>query len=558
MLTQIHIQHFTLIEQLELDLDYGMTVITGETGAGKSITIDALDLVLGGRADVNVIKQDKQRCDITANFDISKIPSAQNWLIEHDLICESDCILRRIISRDGRNKNYINGQPTTVQALRELGELLVNIHGQHEHQLLLKREEQRRMVDNLAGHADLLDEVAQHYHEWQKCLKLLTELQAKQTDKAARTDWLRYQLQEFEKLSLRPDELPQLEQEQKQLAHAGRLLETTQLALNLLSEADAGNAAQWLHQACNKLDHLTGFTAQLTPIIDLLRQAEIQLNEAVTELSVYSTQLELNPDRLEEIEQRLQAIHDLARKHRVSPEELWHCQQTLQEELQQLEQSDIYLDKLQQESEVSFKQYQIVAKQLSVSRAKAAQHLAQQVSAQLSNLGIQGGQLEVSLIDLPVEQYSPQGLERIEFLVRTNPGQPLQPLQKVASGGELSRISLAIQVVAASQDDTPTLVFDEVDVGVGGATAAVIGQLLRNLSKKAQVLCITHLPQVAAYGTQHFTVEKSHKDGINITEIKALTQDARIKEIGRMLGGLKMTKQTLAHAKELLESATIA
>lgn len=554
MLMQLNIINFTLIDQLELELEQGMTVITGETGAGKSIIIDALDIILGNRADTAAIKQGAERCDISAVFDVKRIPAAQTWLTEHDF-SNDECILRRVINRDGRSKNYINGQTVTAQMLRELADYLVNIHGQHEHQLLLKRDEQRRLLDSLAGHQDLLQEVIQSYHNWQTQVKALAELQAKQTDRSARSDWLRYQLHELAQLNLQHNELLELEQEQKQLAHADRLLENSQTALNILNENEVGNVMQGMHQARTRLESLITLAPSLQDTIELLNQAEIQLTEAVGELTNFCQALELNPERLENVEQRLQAIHELARKHRVQPNELLQRQQELTSELAQLDHSESYLDNIQKQLEINFAAYMSSAKKLSASRQRAAKKLATQVTQQLPDLGITGGQFNVSLAVLPDDQVSAHGLERVEFMVSTNPGQALQPLQKVASGGELSRISLAIQVIAANADATPTLVFDEVDVGVGGVTAAVIGQLLKRLSERAQVLCITHLPQVAAYGAQHLHVEKTHAKNATYSEIKLLSDTARIEEIARMLGGLKITKQTLAHAQELLDTA---
>lgn len=554
MLSHIQIQNFTIIDEVAVDLNSGMTVVTGETGAGKSILIDALTLALGGRADNKVIRKGTQRCDITATFNINHISAAQNWLKEHELFSDDEeCILRRIINADGPSRCFINGQPVPLQQLREIGDLLVDIHGQHEHQSLLKRDAQRNLLDDYAGNTELLRKIQALYQQWRNASQEYSDLLTRTQDQTTRGEFLRYQIQELTQLNLTLDELNTLDHEHRHLANMGQLIDSCQYALNYLDENDATNALNLLQQAQHALLPLKQFDEKLFSCTDLLDGALIQAQEAAGELRHYIDKLELNPQRLQEIEQRLADIHEIARKHRTQPKELPDLLEKFTHELNQLDNSDTYLQTLKDNIQLLEKEYLELAAQLSNSRKKTAKKLAQLVQKTMQQLGMPGGQFEIILENNKEERFTPAGLERIEFLVCANPGQSLQPLAKVASGGELSRISLAIQVITAQSNVTPTLIFDEVDVGIGGSTAAIVGKLLRELGSNAQVLCVTHLPQVAAQGNHHFQVNKSTEKNQTSTHIKLLSAEEKVQEIARMLGGMKITQQTLAHAKEMLE-----
>ena len=552
MLTHIHLQNFAIVEQLELDLPAGMTALTGETGAGKSIILDALQLALGERGTTSVIRHGAERTDITAIFDITRLPSAQLWLQNNDFTYENhECYLRRVLSIDGRSRHFINGQTCTQQQLRELGELLLTIHGQHEHQNLLKREQQRETLDRYAQHRNLVNAVKTTYFQWHDTQQKLEQLQ-KISSNPAKLELLQYQVTELQALALTVNELAALETEQKKLAHADQLINTLSHAMNLLEDEEQVSITKNLNIAIRDVQHLINIAPQLQSSANLLESALIQIQEASSELNHYHDHIEINPERLYYVEQRLEQIHAAARKHHVEPEQLIEVQARLETELEQLKHSDEHQEKLQQLLTQVQQDYDQAAKKLHASREKIAKKLSKLVSENMQQLGMQGGQFNIQLETNSTTTPAPYGTERIEFYVSANPGQPLQPLNKVASGGELSRISLALQMITAEQEDTPTLIFDEVDVGIGGTTAAIVGQLLRQLSAKVQVLCITHLPQVAAQATHHLQVKKLVENKQTIASIVPLLQEARIEEIARMLGGIKITEQTLKHAKEML------
>ncbi len=552
MLQHLSIQYFTIIDTIELEFKPGMTVLTGETGAGKSILIDALMLALGGRGDSSVIRTGHERCTVTAGFNIQALPLIQQWLIAHELASDGECLLRRVITTDGRSRAFINGQTMPLQQLRELANLLLSIHGQHEHQTLLKPEKQRILLDAYAGHTALVKKVQTIYNQWRGTQDELNTLLSHTEQRQARQELLAYQTQELIKLNLQEDELTSLDIEQRQLANADHLLNNFQQLLGLLAEQDKSNVLNLINSAQIQVNSLQNIDQQFNPIAELLTNAEIQINEAVTELRHYYAQIELNPERLEWVETRLGAIHDLARKHRIQPNELIALQNKLQSELEQLENSDVAITKLQKTIAQLKQDYQNAANELSISRKQAAEQLGPKVEKSMHQLNMPGGYFSVQFIANPDNQPACYGLEKIEFLVSTNPGQALQSLAKVASGGELSRISLAIHVLTAQTDTSPTLIFDEVDVGIGGGTAEVVGHLLRKLAKSAQVLCVTHLPQVAAQSEQHLQISKLTENNITQTYIRNLSPTDKIQEIARMLGGVKITKQTLAHAKEML------
>jgi DNA repair protein RecN (Recombination protein N) len=556
MLTQLRIHDFAIVEAVELDLATGLTAVTGETGAGKSILVDAIGLLLGDRADSSAVRLGAERTDISAVFDLEQLPAVRVWLSERDLDAQQECHLRRVIASNGRSRNYINGVPQPAQALRELGELLVDIHGQHEHQSLLRRDNQRQLLDNQAGHQPLAAEVERDFQTWNQLRRQLRDLQQASNERDARIDILRYHLRELAALKLAEGEITELESEQKRLAHASQLLETGQRLLAWLTDGDEAAISDQLNQTLRELDALQRLDPQLSPVGELLNAALIQIQEATSELRSYVQALDLDPAHLTRVEQRLTAAHQLARKHRIAPEELPALQARFVAELDTLEHSETRLESLQQAVTEALAAYQRHAVALSACRAAAARELGEQISRALAGLGMPGGRFAIALE--PLDKPTAGGLEQVEFQVSANPGQPLRPLAKVASGGELSRISLAIQVIAAHATHRPTLIFDEVDTGIGGGVAEVVGAQLRTLGQGRQVLCVTHLPQVAAQAHQQLKVEKQTDDTSTHTRVLALTGAERVTEIARMLGGLELTANTLAHAKEMVEKAVLA
>jgi DNA repair protein RecN (Recombination protein N) len=553
MLKYLHLKHFTIISELSIEFSAGFTVLTGETGAGKSILIDALEIVLGERADSSVIQIQHDRCEITAGFMVADIQAAQQWLIEQALEEEeNECIIRRVINRDGRSRTSINGRPCSLQQVRELGALLIHIHGQNKHSLLMKANYQRQLLDEFAQHQTLCEAVRDCYEKWRKAQDALENSRRADQNSEVQKEWLAFQLQEMERLNLREDEWEQLSQEQQRLAHSEQWVSSCQQVLNSLAEHEESNVLTGLHMALQQLRDLQSRGAQVGAVLGLLEQAVIQIEEASTDVRHYLNTLELDPERLQWVEQRLTVIHDLARKHKVTPENLVAHQRHLQQQLQQLSQSEQYIAELMQQIEIYAEEYAVVAKDLSASRSQAALQLNQKITCQIRSLGIANGEFQVQLTPYASGVLHASGHEQVEFFITTNPGQPLQPLHKIASGGELSRMALAIQVVTVQQHTLPTVIFDEVDVGVGGGTAQIVGQQLRKLGDGAQVLCVTHQPQVAAQGHVHLRVQKWVEDGNTYTAIEPLSVEGRTTEVARMLGGVKITQATVAHAKEML------
>ncbi|MGM0594326.1 MAG: DNA repair protein RecN [Pseudomonadota bacterium] len=555
MLKHLHIQNYTLVEQLEIDFEAGMSVLSGETGAGKSILLDALGLTLGDRAESTVLRPGSRRAEISASFDITALPAVCRWLEERELEMDGECILRRTISADGRSRGYINGQPSPVQSLRELGEQLVDIHGQHAHQSLHKRENQRHLLDAYAGQTALADKVARRYRQWQQLQQEYDTLRQASAERDARQELLRYQVEELEALQLQADELQTLSDEHARLANANQLLEGTQSAIAHLYEGDEQSIAAMLEQTLSQLQQLREYDSALGESCDMLDSALIQIKEATGDLRHYAEGLDLDPQQLAEVEQRLTVIHDLARKHRVEPEQLSELHQKLEQELQQLDSADSRLAGMETEISQAQQDYQSLAEQLSKGRRNGAKRLAKAVTENMQQLGMAGGRFDIALT--PLEKGpTAHGLESVELQVSANPGQPLRPLSKVASGGELSRINLAIQVITAGQEGIPTLIFDEVDVGVGGGVAEMVGRQLRRLGESRQVLCVTHQPQVAAQGHHHFRISKQSRKGETRTQVVPIDAEVRVEEVARMSGGVKITEQTLEHARELIAQAS--
>lgn len=553
MLTHLHIRNYALVDRLELELAGGFTVLTGETGAGKSILLGALGAALGERADTAAIRHGAARAEVVASLDVSDNPAAAAWLAEHELDDGEECLLRRTLSAEGRSKAYINGSPVTLQSLRTLGELLVDIHGQHEHQSLLRREHQLELLDGFAGHHERTGEVRRRFDEWKRLNGELEELQSQSAAGGTSLDLLRHQAGELDELNLTADELRELDEEHRRLANAGQLLSVAQASVDALYEQEDSVNARLARIAGELQQHLDTDPG-LRPAAELLNGAAIQVDEAAAELRNYLERLELDPQRLEQLDRRLTQIHDIARKHRIRPAELPGLQRELAARLQRLEGAEQRLSELREEIETAERHYRSAAAELSKSRRRAAQALGRKVGAEMRRLGMPDGRFTVDIEPRDGARPSPAGLDRIELQVSTNPDQPPRPLAKVASGGELSRISLAIQVITARQGGVPTLIFDEVDVGIGGRVAEIVGQSLRALGGRRQVLCITHLPQVAALGHHHLQVSKAAGERTT-TAIQALAREQRGEEIARMLGGIEISTKTREHAEELIKRA---
>ena len=551
MLRHLHIRDFAVIEELEVQFDDGMTVLTGETGAGKSIIVDALGLVLGDRADSSVIRSHCDSTEITAIFEINDNPSIRSLLDEQGIKFEEEMILRRVINRDGRSRAYINSSPVPAQQLRDLGESMIDIHGQHAHQSLLKREIQRQLLDEFGQHDETTRQVMDLYLEWQTAHDELTRLLGHDDDRDARLALLQYQVQELEALNPVPAEITALEEEHRRLANISRLLESCQQALGQLTEDEHAIFRQ-LNHVQHELQGIVRFDQKLTSVTGLLESAGIQINEAGSELTHYLDNLDMDPDRLRTVEERMDALHDIARKHKVKPEELAGQLQKLKSDLKNLEDIEQHLAVLEKTREMALEKYWQAAEELHGLRARAAKKLGNAIADKLGELGMPGSRFRIEINQTGRETPQRHGMDNIEYLVAVNPGQPMYPLNKVASGGELSRISLAIQVIASRNKGLPTLIFDEVDAGIGGAVAEIVGNLLHSLADNRQVFCVTHLPQIAALGDHHLLVNKSTHAETTLTQIIPLNREGRVDEIARMLGGLKITEQSRAHAREML------
>ena len=552
MLTHIHIWNFAIVEALDIELESGLSVLTGETGAGKSILLDALGLALGDRADSSVIRHGESRAEISVTFDTSKATNAEAWLKEHELDSECECIIRRTVSEKGPSKAFINGKPATVQQLRELAEMLVDLHGQHEHQSLMKADVQQQLLDDYANHPKLVSDVTNTFRSWNKLNNEFKKLSTAKNEQDHRLDLLKYQVNELEALNLQLGESEKLDIEYKRLSNASLLLQTTEQTLQALENSDKTSISQQLNHFISELQQLGKTDTKLNDIATLLDGAVIQINEASNELHQYVNSLEMDPQRLSYLDDRISTIHNLARKHQVNPDELPELFERLVNELNSIENADEHLETLQKEITNTATAYTKVATELSKSRTKAAKTLSNKVSENMQELGMEGGAFEVALNAYDTDVFHSNGNEQIEFLVSANPGSPAKSLTKVASGGEISRISLAIQVIAAESTRIPTLIFDEVDVGIGGRVAEIVGIKLKELANHRQVICVTHLAQVAALGEHHLQVSKQSDSATTLSQINYLDKAKRVKELARMMGGIEITQQTLSHAEEML------
>lgn len=565
MLLQLNIQNFAIVRSLDIDWQSGMTTITGETGAGKSIAIDALGLCLGERATTNVVRPNSKKAELAATFETQKNKSAQQWLAQHDLLLESssECILRRVISAEGRSKAYINGSQVPLVQLKEIGQLLINIHGQHDHQLIMKATQQCKLVDEYADHKPLLDEVKHYYQQWHKLTKELSLLQQNKQQREAKRQLLQYQVIELDEFALQEDEFQILESDYKRHSNAQDLLDTTLQSLQLLAEDERNNTLDLLRQCSENISALARVDTKLSNIATILTDSHIQLEEASIDLKHYYQELELDPQAYSLIEERYSTALQLAKKHNLSPENLVSFHQTLKQELTAISNDDSRIDSIIDEISNTQQYYHEAAMALSSSRTNAADALSKLITLSMQELNMPHGQFSIAIeqksnIDNntgdPLINMSANGLDKIDFQVSLNPGQALEAMNKVASGGELSRISLAMQVILADKIITPTLIFDEVDVGISGPTAAMVGKKLQQLAKNTQVICVTHLPQVACKGHQQLFVSKLTDGEHTETKVTELSERNRIQEIARLLAGDKISAHSLANAQELLAS----
>ena len=555
MLTHMTISNFAIVKTLQFELKPGMTTITGETGAGKSIAIDALGLCLGDRAEASMVRPNEDKAEISAAFLLANNQAARRWLEDNELSDGEECILRRVITKEGRSRGIINGSPVPASQQKALGQLLINIHGQHAHQQLMRPEYQQQMLDQYAGHHLLIDRTRTAYQRWRQAHNELKRLTQNRNENEAQKQLLQYQIKELDELALGEEEFIEIEEEHKRLSNSGELAISSQTALSVLYDNDDGNALQLLQLACQHVNNLGEYDSSLSAIPQMLDEAIIQVQEASQELRSYLDNLDMDPHRLIYLDERLAKIMSMARKHYVMPAELYQKHHDLLKELESLDCSDERLEEIAANVECLRQQCIEASEKLSKSRQRYAKELDQKITDSMHMLSMEHGEFEIALTSDPDRMLSPLGYDSINFLVSTNPGQPLQPLGKVASGGELSRISLAIQVITAQKVETPSLIFDEVDVGISGPTAAIVGKMLRKLGKSTQVMCVTHLPQVAGCGHQQMFVAKKTIDGQTETQMRPLSTDDRIAELARLLGGSEITERTLANAKELLVAA---
>ena len=555
MLTQLTINNFAIVRQLEIELAKGMSVITGETGAGKSIAIDALGLCLGQRIETSMVREGQERAEICATFFIEPTNPAYQWLQEQELQDPdnpSDCILRRVINADGRSKAFINSTPVSASQLKEIGQYLIHINGQHASQLLLKNDYQLQLVDTFAHHKDLLAQMREDYRAWKNLQTQVKTFQQKVSENEAKKQLLQYQVEELDEFALRPNEYLELEEDQRRLSNSEQLTQLSQSALQLLSENETVSIDSMLYRATQYIDELSELDPRYVSVQTMLNDALIQVQEATSEVQHLASHIEQDPMLLQEIEQRLGQALQLARKHNVKPEELVEWHQKLKAELTVLLDFSESEECLILEEKAAFKKMQHTAKQLHQSRCQAAEKLAQQVTHSIKGLAMENAEFFIE-VNSDLTKVAANGADNIVFTLRSNLGQQAQPLAKVASGGELSRISLAIQVLTSDQSAIPTLIFDEVDVGISGKTASVVGKLLRQLGDKCQVLCVTHLPQVACHGHHQFNVEKFTVDDKTETKMTALSQEERVPALARLLGGCEITDLALANAQEMLD-----
>ena len=555
MLVRLQIRDFAIIDQIEADLQPGMTVLTGETGAGKSILVDALGLALGERGGTQLVRSGAKRAEFSAEFDVSALTQVRDWLEEQALEDEDECLVRRVINADGRSRAFVNGNAVPLQQLKTLGEMLVDIHGQRFHQSLGRRPVQRDLLDHFSDLLSQREQTEVAFETWATLRDKLQRLQTSEADRASRLDLLTFQLQELETMDVHDGEIAVLQAERQRLANSGRLAEGVVSALNRLSDNDIGNANSLLAEATRTIEGLVDYDTQLGAVAELLEGAGIQLAEAIETLRRYGEALDMDPQRRDWVEERLAAMQAVARKHRVSIEELPAQLEKLRAEHYDLSNAEERGKELQQEVRSAEQYYRKSADGLSSGRKKSAKVFSAAVTDAMAGLGMPGGKFSIVISTLSEDDARPWGIDDIEFQISANPGQAMLPLSRVASGGELSRMSLAIQVIGSDGSAIPTMVFDEVDSGVGGGVAEMVGRRLCELGEHRQVLCVTHLPQVASLADQHFRISKVTDGKTTRTGLHALSREERVEELARMLGGVDITQKTLEHAAEMLAHA---
>lgn len=551
MLINLNIIDLAVVKSLNLNLEKGMSVLTGETGAGKSILLTALGLALGDRADSGYVRPHAHRAEINLDFNLSDAPLAKQWLEDNDLNDEQQCFIRRIINKDGGSKAYINNRPVTLQSLKKLSSLLVEIHGQHAHLTLLDPDQQRQLLDVFAENKTLLNKVHHAYHSWKQTNTELIKLKRDTSDKAEREELIAYQLEEIQQLDLENFDYRALTEEHGKLANLGQILSEGQQQLNILYENENQSVNQMLSHSVSILADLAQYSADLGEINQILTEAQIQVEEASQQLRRYLEIQETDPQRLNYLENQMSIIQDISRKHQISPEQLPQLALDLKHQLDNITHSSERIEELTTNTQHLLSEYSGLGKTLSENRTDNGKILEKRVSSMIKELGMSEGSFLVKVSSNKDEEPKVNGNDKIDFLVTTNPGLPAKALAKVASGGELSRISLAIQVTTSTDKTTPTMIFDEVDSGIGGGIAEIVGQKLRSLSNNRQVLCVTHLPQVASQAHQHLYVKKDQTETTSST-VSQLNSDERVEEVARMLGGVNITENTLAHAKEML------
>ena len=552
MLKSIYIKNLAIIDVLELDFFAGMSALTGETGAGKSIIIDALNLTLGARADRSIARDPNDKVEVIVVIDTTQNKAAIDWLKEHDLYNGDECILRRIISTDGKSKAYINNSPCSASVLRSIGDIFVDVYGQHEHQSLMQSDKQRELLDYFAGNEDNVEELSSHYRLWQSLKNQLEITNKNQDNIHSRREFLEYQDQELEQLDIKDNEFDEINELHLKLNNA-KELNTKGMKIY---QALAGESDDTIYDALNNaivtLSKLSTIDSELKIPLENLQDIQIQTKETAKLIRDNSEKSIANPEELQQLEERISAIENIARKHKVKPTDLCSVHALIKTELESLQGQYDDPESIRASIKQTEHDYRSLANKISLNRKKAAIELNENITASMQSLGMKGGRLHINVEAKKTNELSPNGLDNIQFLTSTNPGQSLRPLHKVASGGELSRLSLAIQIATANRLGISTLIFDEVDSGVGGATAEVVGRHMRQLGNNAQVFCVTHLPQVAAQAHHHYKVRKLEIKNSIIADVTHLRDTGRIKELARMLGGLEMTRNTKEHAKEML------
>ena len=555
MLRSLQIRNFAIIDQIDVEFDKGMTVLTGETGAGKSILVDALGLVLGERGGNGLVRSGAQRAEFSAEFGLGDLPEAKCWLEEQTLDQGDECVLRRVINADGRSRAFINGNAVSLQTLKGLGERMLDIHGQHFHQSLGRRDVQRDLLDHFNDLIELRKATERDFGEWQSLATRLHDLESADADRESRLDLLEFQLGELDALGMQENEMDALHGERQKLQNSGRLADGVSGVLQNIYDNDTANAQSLLADACQTLAQLNDFDPQLDPVLAVLNEASIQVSEATDTLRRYAYTIEMDPARRDWVEERINAIQSIARKHRVEPDALPEVHGKIREILDELQNSEARGAELSEETGRAANAYQKRARTLSRARRKAAVSFSAAVTKTMSGLGMPGGTFEATVLECGEGNEKSHGIDVIDFLISANPGQPLMPLAKVASGGELSRMSLAIQVIASDGNTIPTMIFDEVDSGIGGGVAEMLGRRLREVGDTSQVLCVTHLPQVASIAAHHYRINKITDGKSTKTGVVRLGTDERIEELARMLGGVSITEKTREHAAEMLKSA---